>query len=127
MNRWTWLTDDAFDLDDLECTTLPGASSLYSEVVFSLLADDAASIEDFLKTAEKWTKKSRPVLAAHYQDFDRFFESMIRLKKLKGIVSSAIALRSLIDLANERMDQIDAETSVPSQKSCLKSAKSNSK
>ena len=44
-------------------------------------------------------------------DFERFFEALVRAKEIKGITNSAIAMSALVELANERMDEIETKVS----------------
>jgi hypothetical protein len=78
-------------------------------VIFSFLPEDARAVEDFMKSATKWAKKNRPVYAAEHELFDKFFKTIVKVKDLKGITNSAVALRTLVDLANERLQQMEEE------------------
>lgn len=103
LKEYSGLTDDAFDMDELQVTTITGVAPLYAEVVVSFLSEDAHAVQAFLKTAERWAKKERPVLVASYQDFARFFDAIVEIKDWRGITNSAVAFATLIDLAQAKM------------------------
>lgn len=105
LKEYSGLTDDCFDMDELQVTTITGVAPLYAEVVVSFLSDDAHAVEAFLKTADRWAKKERPVLVVAYKDFDRFFEALVKVKQLRGITNSAVALATLIELAEAKMGE----------------------
>lgn len=107
--EYSGITDEMFEMDDFNVKTMGGVSPMYMDVVFSFLADDGSSVEEFLKRAKTWSKSGRPVLAANYADFDRFFDTVVRAKDYKNITNSAVALRVLVDLANERLDMLESE------------------
>jgi hypothetical protein len=109
LKAYSGLTDDDFEKEDLSVLTLAANQPLYIEVVFGFLADDARAVEEFLKSAGRWQKKKTPAYLASYAEFERFFDALVRAKELKGITNSAIAVSALVDLANERMDQIEAK------------------
>lgn len=106
-------TDDDFDNEDLSVITLNANAPLYTEIVFGFLADDATALGSFVKSAGRWAKKQRPVLLAAHEQFERFFDALVRAKEIKGITNSAIAVSALVELATERMDQIEREKPKP--------------
>ena len=46
---------------------------------------------------------------AAYQDFDRFFDSVVKTKTLKNITNTAIAIRTMADLALERIAELESQ------------------
>lgn len=109
LKEYSGLTDDAFDMDDLNVTTIAGVSPMYMEVIFSFLADDAQAVDEFLKSADRWSKKNRPVFVAERATFQQFFDTLVRVKNLRGITNSAVALATMIQLAQDAMDREEAE------------------
>jgi len=109
LKGYSGLTDDAFDMDELQVTTITGVAPLYAEVVVSFLSDDAHAVEAFVKTAERWARKERPVLAASYEDFDRFFDAIVEIKGRRGISNSAVAIAALVDLAQAKMEETNGD------------------
>lgn len=107
---------DDFGADDLSVLAISGGSPLYVEFTFGFLADDAKAVEVFLKSAERWARKTTAAFIAPYQDFDRFFDAIVRAKEMKGIQNSAIAIGALIELATERMNQLAAEKKTQTEK-----------
>ena len=108
LKTYSGLTDDDFESEDLSVLTLAANAPLYIEVAFGFLADDARAVEEFLKSVARWQKKGTPVHLAPYAEFERFFDALVRTKELKGITNSAIGMSALVELANERMDEIEA-------------------
>jgi ParB-like nuclease domain len=125
LKEYSGLTDDAFDMDELQVTTITGVAPLYAEVVVSFLSDDAHAVQAFLKTAERWAKKERPVLVASYEDFAQFFDAIVGIKDMRGITNSAVAFATLVDLAQakiteetrERTQTVADERAAPARKS----------
>ena len=109
LKEYSGISDEMFEMDDFNVKTMGGVSPMYVDLVFSFLSDDANCVAEFLKNAESWAKRGRPVLAAEYKDFDAFFDTVIRVKDFKGVTNSAVAMRLLVDLANERIDQLEKE------------------
>jgi hypothetical protein len=100
------LTDDVLDFDKL---TISGfqAGVKYEELRFAFLPEDRHSFELVVKRI-----KGGKVAATHlarYAEFDAFFDAIIRTKAVKGVENSAMALAIMAELANERLDQIEAD------------------
>lgn len=49
-------------------------------------------------------KKATPIYLADYRDFDRFIDTLTAVKKHHNIKNSALALRSLCDLAMRALE-----------------------
>ena len=49
------------------------------------------------------------VIVAPFALFDEMFSQIVRVKTELNIINSAVALQTLIELANERLDQIEKE------------------
>ncbi len=116
LKAYSGLTDDEFDSEDLSVISLNASAPLYTEIVFGFLADDAKAVTSFVKSAERWAKKQRPLMLSAHEQFERFFDALVRTKEIKGITNSAIAVSSLVELATERMDQIEREKMQPKTK-----------
>lgn len=109
LKEYSGLTDDDFGANDLSVLSLSAIALLYTEIVLGFLADDAGAVDGFMKSAERWAKKSRPMLVSAHAQFDGFFEAIVRVKGLKNVHNSALAMALLVELANERMDELAAE------------------
>ena len=51
-----------------------------------------------------WAKAAATYLA-RYADFDRFFDTVVRAKAVKGVFNNGSALAVMVELANERLNQ----------------------
>lgn len=111
LKEYSGLSDEDFAVADLNVTTVSGVSPLYCEVVFAFLAEDAQAVQDFVASAERWAKKARPLLVAHYDQFNQFLDSVAKLKQLRGILNSALALSVLIEMAGRVMEEEESERS----------------
>ena len=107
LKEYRGLTEDSFNMDDLNFKTISGVSPLYKEVVFSFLADDADAVEEFIESAEEWTKKGVNIQLCQREDFDKFFDTIVRTKQTLNITNSAVAMSAMIDLVNQRLDDIE--------------------
>ena len=107
--EYSGLTDEAFDADEMTVTTLAGVSALYQDVTIAFIADDAEALKDFFARAEALDKKQQPIYTAERRDFDDFFDAVVRSKGARNAVNTAVAVRLLVDMANERLDQLEAE------------------
>ena len=104
--EYSGLTDDAFELEDLNVTVLSGIHPLYREVVFSFLPNDAQAVDELLKSAEKWAAKERPVYVAQAETFTAFFEAMVAVKQAKNVRNSAVALALLCELGMAKAQEL---------------------
>jgi hypothetical protein len=95
--EYSGLTDDAFNIADLDTSMLRVEQPFYEELHVSFLPGDAEVFNGWL---EKITKaKPAPVLVGLYDDFDLFFDTVIKVKRLKGVHNTAVALRMMAELA----------------------------
>lgn len=104
LKEYSGLTDDRFNMDALNVKTLPSATLGYLDVVFSFLSDEADAVAEFIARAERHAKKATPIYLADYRDFDRFIDTLTAVKKHHNIKNSALALRSLCDLAMRALE-----------------------
>lgn len=99
------LTDEVLDFNKMSITYMaPGVK--YEELRFAFLPDDKVSFEQVLKRV-KLEKDKVSTHVASYADFDKLFDTIIRVKETKNVANSAMALAILAELANERLDQLD--------------------
>lgn len=111
IKAYSGLTDD--DLKDFEPLNLSSVNTSgvqYEEIALLFLPED---VDVFCKGVERVAKSTRATgIAARFEDFDDFFEGVVRVKELRNVVNNAIAVRLMVDLANERLDQMEAEAGV---------------
>lgn len=88
----------------------------YQEMRFFFLPEDAEVVERGLAEIEKAAKKRQAHVAA-YRDFDDFFELALKAKTKFEVFNNAMAVRLLVDLAMQRLAQIEAEEAAAAQPS----------
>lgn len=103
---YSGLTDDDFGLPPLEISGLSLAGPTYEEVTLLFLPEEAEVFRDVLKKLEK-RKPLGDRYAVHLDDWQKLFDTIIRTKDKLRIMSTPIALRAIVDLAIERLDQMD--------------------
>lgn len=99
---YSGLTDDAFDLKDLDISALNVHAPFYEELRISFLPGDSKVFTDWLATIDKSAEAQR--LVGEYEDFRLFFDTMLAVKKAKGIHNSAVALRAMAQLAGRMLE-----------------------
>lgn len=108
--EYSGLTDEAFDLKEVDVNALSIGTPDYQELRILFLPEE---LELFEANLEEIAKSKAPprVHMARFEDFDRLFDAVVRAKKLLDVHNSAIALRMLADLALERLEELEAEVS----------------
>jgi hypothetical protein len=82
------------------------------ELTLLFLPAEAEEFTDLVKRIEK--KSKRPLtLTAVYDDFDRVFDAIIRVKEGLNVYNTALAFRMMATLAIERLEQIEAASGNP--------------
>lgn len=67
-------------------------------------------IERIKEVLERLGNAAKPRLAARYEDFDRFFETLLSYKEASGIVNTATAVGAMMDIVEAWMaEHADAE------------------
>ncbi len=100
--EYSGLTDDAFKIEDLDTSVLRVEQPFYEELHISFLPADAVVFNDWLDKIAKSKATAMRVVAA-YDDFDRFFKSLVAVKGASGIHNTAVALRTMAELAGEAL------------------------
>lgn len=108
--RYSGLTDNAFGkVSELDIKALSVGAPQYQELVVLFLPEEQNRFLIALKEVDKKLKKNIPVLAGRFEDFDRFFDAIVTLKKVKGIHNTAIALRTIAELALETLTKQEVQ------------------
>lgn len=102
---YSGLTDDDFDVEPIDVSGLGIGSVQYAEVTLAFIPHELKQVQKWMKSIEDQARKS-PTLVAKYEDFDKFFETVVRVKKELKTYNSAIAFAMLCHLATERLDQL---------------------
>ncbi len=105
---YSGLTDDDFGVDSIDVSSLSIGVVKYVDLNLAFLPDELAEVTGFIDTLEKQGRKD-PTLVARYEDFDRFFDTVVRTKIGEKVTNNAIAIGLMAKLAAERLDQIQKE------------------
>jgi hypothetical protein len=104
--EYSGLSDDAFDIKDIDLSVLRVEQPFYEELTISFLPGDAEVFKTWLEKIGK-SKAAAERLVGLYEDFDHFFETLIAVKQLEGISNSAIALRLMAELAGKAISSAE--------------------
>jgi hypothetical protein len=105
--EYSGLSDDIFGhLKDIKLAGFNVAGPAYQEITLSFLPDDAEQFLELVRRAEKGAK----VLfhAGRFEDFDKTFDAIVRVKQLRNVQNSAIAMAILAELAIQKLDELEA-------------------
>ncbi|RTL06431.1 hypothetical protein EKK58_05620 [Candidatus Dependentiae bacterium] len=105
---YSGLTDDVFNVSQVDLASLSAGSTTYEEITLMFLPEQRESFEKLL--AELGDKASKvPRLVGANRDFDVLFDGIIGVKNTLNVQNTSLALHTLAVLAKERLDQIIAE------------------
>jgi hypothetical protein len=99
--EYSGLTDDAFDINDLDTSVLRVEQPFYEELHVSFLPGDAAIFGDWLDRIGK--SKAATRIVGLYDDFGLFFDELIAVKQATGVRNTAVALRLMAELAGKTL------------------------
>lgn len=104
--RYSGLTDDVVNpLKNISLAGLNVGAIAYEHIHVFFLPEDAAAVMNAIGELDKAAKKT-PTLVAHYQDFSAFFAAVVQVKTKFEVFNSAMAVRLLVDLALQRLEQL---------------------
>lgn len=107
--RYSGLTDaDIRKFGDIKLDGIGAVAPKFEETTFLFLPTDAGIVDEALKRFGKG-KPGQNIHAATLETWDRFFDTIVRVKEGLKVYNSGIALVTMCELAMERLDQIDAE------------------
>jgi hypothetical protein len=109
--EYSGLTDDAFNIDELDISALHVQAPFYEELTISFLPGDGPIFSDWLDKIGK-SKEGRDRLVGLYADFGLFFETVLAVKAAKNVHNTAVALRLMAELAGRALasEENDAGT-----------------
>ena len=102
------------DIEPIDVSGLSIGTVKYAELKLLFLPQELDDVQDQLKEIEK-AGRNNPILVAAYKDFDDFFNAVLRVKAEQAVYNSAIAFATLVELATERLDQLQAESEQESE------------
>lgn len=103
---YSGITDDYLNgFEKIDLASMSGGRLEYQEVVVTFLPEHA---EAFTKLLER--VKARAVThCAPLSVFDDYFDTIVRVKNVKSVFNSGLAMREMARLAGERLDQLEQE------------------
>jgi len=105
--EYSGLTDEAFNVAELDVTMLRVDQPFFEELTIAFLPGDKAIFMEWLDKLAR--SKAAARLVGQYEDFTQFFDAIIAVKEAKGVVNSAVALRLMAELAGRQLEAEQAE------------------
>lgn len=109
---YSGVTDDMLKVEELDLEALTGGRMQYETLELVFVPEEADAFKALVARLDKRTgaKAKVPVLMGSLDDFDKLFEVIVRAKKRLNVINTGMALKKLAELANERLDQLEAES-----------------
>lgn len=101
---YSGITDEMFKVDDLTLAAMSFETPKEQEVILHFLQGDEEVFCDALKKIEKKSKKLH--LIADISDFDSLFNVVFKVKSDLNILNTTEAVRAVVRLAEERLNQL---------------------
>jgi hypothetical protein len=112
--QYSGITDDVFKgLKELDLGALGLRQPDYQELVVLFLPEDQERFLRALEKIQKRLEKGTSVVAGRFEDFDQLFDAIVAVKKVRGIHNTAIALRTLAEIA---LGVLEAEAAAHGEK-----------
>lgn len=77
----------------------------FHEVTLTFAPDELTALEQTLDRIAKRKNKNKKIVIA-YPEFENLFETIVKAKDYSGITNTSTAFSRILELANERLDQI---------------------
>lgn len=112
LKLYSGLTDDDFKITDVEVQTLSFVQPTYEDMVIAFLPEEKAL---FIEALEKIGKKAkdRLIVAGRASDFDLVFKAVIDAKSKLNIINTAEALKTIAELALQKLEEEPDESADP--------------
>jgi hypothetical protein len=110
--EYSGLTDDAFDIGDLDASVLRVEQPFYEELTISFLPGDADVFGGWLNKIGS-SKRAGERLVGLYEDFRVFFDQLLAVKAAKDVRNTAVALRLMAELAGQALVDQEAAKQPP--------------
>lgn len=116
LKLYSGLTDDDFKITDVEVQTLSFVQPVYEDLVIAFLPEEKTL---FIEALEKVGKKAkdRLIVAGRASDFDLVFKAVINAKSKLNIINTAEALKTIAELALQKLEDIPDESADPVRQS----------
>ena len=108
--RFSGLTDGVLlAVQELDIKALAIGQPAYQELLILFLPEEQDRFLKCLAKVESVAKKSGIALAARFEDFGSFFDTVVAAKRVRGIHNSAVALRTIADIALRVLEAEEVE------------------
>jgi len=99
--RFSGLTEESFaGLKPVDISALAISAPKYQELILLFLPEELDRFnEAFARFKKKLDGGKAEAHVAHLDDFERIFEAVVRVKKVRGIHNSALAFRAMAEIA----------------------------
>lgn len=107
LKEYSGVNENDFGFDEVDIASLLSLRIEYKELIFFFLPEKMEKLDVFLKRLKD--KSSTFYHCAKYDSFNKFFDVLIKTKKIKQIFNNAIALDIMVTLAEQRLLQVEHE------------------
>jgi len=105
---YSGVTDDDFNIEPIDVSGLGCGALNYAQIELAFLPTEAEDVKEWLQHLGE-AGKQKDFLVAAYKDFDKFFDTVVRTKRQLQVYNSAIAFSMMVQLAIERLDQLEED------------------
>jgi len=108
---YSGLTDDSFDIEDIDINGMSIGAIKYQEITLYFLPEEAEIFAHVMKLIEAKAKRAAPpaALIARLEDFNQFFDVITKSKKTLNIHNSALVVKTISDMTLAKLDADEAE------------------
>lgn len=105
--KFSGLTDDILAaLGNLSAVSIGSLTTEYEELRFSFLPEDKVKLDAQIDKLKKSGKAE--TWAARLEDFDKVFDTLVRVKHGLDVLNNALAILLMAELAAKQLDEIEA-------------------
>lgn len=124
--KYSGLTeDDLGEFGDIKIAGIGAQGIRYEELTLMFLPSDLETVEERLKTIKASETKVPNVKIAAIESFEEFFDTVVRTKEITGVVNNALAFATMLELATQRLDQLEAEQAAEREAEEAEKSKAN--
>ena len=105
---YSGITDDMFEVEKIDLASLSAGSTEYQELTMTFLPADAEIFTEYIQKIENDARRLH--LVADLRDFNDLFDSIIAVKQKKNVFNTALAIKAMMELALDRLLQLEQET-----------------
>ena len=103
LKAYSGLTDDAFKCDDEKLASMGIKRPNYEELQIVFLPEEKVAFLDLVARVEK-AKRQPDTLVGRLEDFNQFFDALVKVKEKRNIINNAAALAEMARIAVEVLE-----------------------